>query len=51
MISVLVVDDQPMIRLGIRAILDAQPDMTVAGEAGDGGPPCSGFVIWIRTSC
>jgi DNA-binding NarL/FixJ family response regulator len=36
MISVLVVDDQPMIRLGIRAILDAQPDMTVAGEAGDG---------------
>jgi DNA-binding NarL/FixJ family response regulator len=36
MISVLVVDDQPMIRLGIRAILDAQTDMTVAGEAGDG---------------
>lgn len=36
MISVLVVDDQPMIRLGIRAILDAQTDMAVAGEAGDG---------------
>jgi len=36
MISVLVVDDQPMIRLGIRAILDAQTDLTVAGEAGDG---------------
>jgi DNA-binding NarL/FixJ family response regulator len=36
MISVLVVDDQPMIRLGIRAILDAQTDITVAGEAGDG---------------
>jgi DNA-binding NarL/FixJ family response regulator len=31
-----VVDDQPMIRLGIRAILDAQTDITVAGEAGDG---------------
>jgi DNA-binding NarL/FixJ family response regulator len=36
MISVLVVDDQPMIRLGIRAILDAQADITVTGEAGDG---------------
>jgi DNA-binding NarL/FixJ family response regulator len=36
MISVLVVDDQPMIRLGIRAILDAQTDITVVGEAGDG---------------
>lgn len=36
MISVLVVDDQPMIRVGIRAILDAQVDITVAGEAGDG---------------
>jgi DNA-binding NarL/FixJ family response regulator len=36
MISALVVDDQPMIRMGIRAILDAQPDLTVAGEAADG---------------
>ncbi|MDP9793477.1 DNA-binding NarL/FixJ family response regulator [Catenuloplanes nepalensis] len=36
MISVLVVDDQPMIRAGIRAILDAQPDLAVAGEAEDG---------------
>ncbi|GAB7039435.1 MULTISPECIES: response regulator transcription factor [Catenuloplanes] len=36
MISVLVVDDQPMIRAGIRAILDAQPDLTVIGEAEDG---------------
>lgn len=36
MISVLVVDDQPMIRVGIRAILEAQADIAVAGEAGDG---------------
>ncbi|MEV0109896.1 response regulator transcription factor [Nocardia sp. NPDC050799] len=36
MITVLVVDDQPMVRLGIRAILDAQHDIDVVGEAGDG---------------
>ncbi|MDR7276718.1 response regulator transcription factor [Catenuloplanes atrovinosus] len=36
MIRVLVVDDQPMIRAGIRAILDAQPGLSVVGEAEDG---------------
>ncbi|WP_214403178.1 response regulator [Pseudonocardia lacus] len=36
MIRVLVVDDQPMIRLGIRSILDAQDDMTVVAEAENG---------------
>jgi DNA-binding NarL/FixJ family response regulator len=36
MIRILVVDDQPMIRAGIHAILDAQPDMTVVGEAANG---------------
>jgi DNA-binding NarL/FixJ family response regulator len=35
-IRVLVVDDQPMIRLGIRSILDAQDDMTVVGDAENG---------------
>lgn len=35
-IRVLVVDDQPMYRLGVSAIRDAQPDITVVGEAGDG---------------
>jgi DNA-binding NarL/FixJ family response regulator len=35
-ISILLVDDQPMLRLGFRLILDAQPDMTVVGEAADG---------------
>jgi DNA-binding NarL/FixJ family response regulator len=37
MISVLVVDDQPMMRTGLRYILEAEPDLTVAGEAADGG--------------
>lgn len=36
MIRVLVVDDQSMIRMGIRAILQAQDDITVVGEASDG---------------
>ncbi len=36
MIKVLVVDDQPMIRVGIRAILDSYDDITVAGDAVDG---------------
>lgn len=35
-IRVLVVDDQPMYRLGVSAILNAQPDIDVVGEANDG---------------
>jgi DNA-binding NarL/FixJ family response regulator len=35
-ISIVLVDDQPMLRLGFRLVLDAQPDMQVVGEAGDG---------------
>ncbi|MFG2287548.1 response regulator [Streptomyces sp. NPDC048595] len=35
-ISVLLVDDEPLVRAGLRAILEAQPDIEVAGEAADG---------------
>jgi DNA-binding NarL/FixJ family response regulator len=35
-IAVLLVDDQPLLRMGFRMILEAQSDMTVAGEAADG---------------
>lgn len=35
-IRVLIVDDQPMYRLGVSAIVQAQDDMAVVGEAGDG---------------
>jgi DNA-binding NarL/FixJ family response regulator len=36
MIRVLVVDDHPMFRDGLRQLLDAAEDIEVAGEAGDG---------------
>ncbi|WP_250009748.1 response regulator transcription factor [Actinoplanes sp. M2I2] len=36
MIRALIVDDQSMIRMGIRAILQAQPGIEVVGEAEDG---------------
>jgi DNA-binding NarL/FixJ family response regulator len=35
-VSILLADDQPMLRLGFRLVLDAQDDMKVVGEAGDG---------------
>jgi len=36
MITVLLADDHPLIRKGFRLILDAEPDIQVAGEATDG---------------
>jgi DNA-binding NarL/FixJ family response regulator len=35
-ISIVLADDQSMLRLGFRLVLDAQDDMHVVGEAGDG---------------
>jgi DNA-binding NarL/FixJ family response regulator len=35
-ISVLIVDDQDLIRLGLRTLLDSEDGMVVAGEAADG---------------
>ncbi|WP_030689152.1 response regulator [Streptomyces sp. NRRL B-1347] len=36
MISVLIVDDQPLQRFGFRMLLESQDDMAVAGEGGSG---------------
>ena len=36
MTRVLLADDQALVRAGFRALLDAQPDIEVVGEAGDG---------------
>jgi DNA-binding NarL/FixJ family response regulator len=35
-IRVLLAEDQAIVRAGFRALLDAEPDLTVAGEAADG---------------
>ena len=46
MIRILIVDDQSMIRVGIRAILSSQDDMTVVGEAENGR---AGVDLYRRT--
>jgi len=35
-IRVLIVDDDPLVRVGLRMVLGAGPDLDVVGEAGDG---------------
>jgi DNA-binding NarL/FixJ family response regulator len=35
-VSVLLADDQPLLRRGFRMIIEAEGDLTVTGEAGDG---------------
>jgi DNA-binding NarL/FixJ family response regulator len=36
MTTVLICDDQELVRVGLRMILGSQPDLTIAGEAADG---------------
>ncbi|MCO6003750.1 response regulator transcription factor [Actinoallomurus purpureus] len=36
MTHILIADDEPLIRTGLRAIIDAEADLTVVGEATDG---------------
>jgi DNA-binding NarL/FixJ family response regulator len=36
-VTVVVADDQAMVRAGFRRLLDAEPDIDVVGEANDGG--------------
>ncbi|MCX5395455.1 response regulator transcription factor [Streptomyces sp. NBC_00102] len=35
-VNVLLVDDEPLVRTGLRAVLESQPDIAVVGEAADG---------------
>jgi len=39
--TVLIADDQPLVRVGLRKIFDAERDTEVVGEAGDGGEALS----------
>jgi DNA-binding NarL/FixJ family response regulator len=36
MTSVLIADDQALVRVGLRKVFESEPDMTVVGDAGDG---------------
>jgi two-component system, NarL family, response regulator len=40
MVRVLIVDDHPVVRFGLAAIIRLQPDMEVVGEAGTGEEAC-----------
>jgi len=40
-IRVMIVDDHPVVRFGLAAIIGLQPDMMVAGEAGSGEEACT----------
>lgn len=39
---VLICDDQELIRMGLRMVIDSQPDLTVVGEAADGDAAITG---------
>jgi DNA-binding NarL/FixJ family response regulator len=41
-IRVFLADDHPVVRGGLKTLIDAQPDMTVVGEAGDGPAAVAG---------
>lgn len=43
-ISVLIVDDHPLLREGVAAVLESEPDIIVVGEAKDGAEAVEQFV-------
>jgi two-component system, NarL family, response regulator len=44
-LRVLVVDDHPLMRIGLRARIDAEPDMEVVAEAGDGPAAIAAYTL------
>ena len=50
-IRVVIVDDHPVVRFGLGAIISLQPDMEVVGEAGTGEEACACARAAPPTSC
>ena len=46
MIRVLLVDDQPLVRAGMRLILEPEPDIEIAGECNDGDEVLAAVDRW-----
>jgi DNA-binding NarL/FixJ family response regulator len=42
-IRILIVDDHPVVRIGLRTMIDAEPDLEVVAEAGDGVAAIAAF--------
>jgi DNA-binding NarL/FixJ family response regulator len=42
-IRILIVDDHPVVRIGLRTMIDAEPDLEVVAEAGDGVAALAAF--------
>ena len=51
MIRVALADDQELVRAGFAALLDAEDDLDVVGEAADGERPCCSRKGARRTCC
>jgi DNA-binding NarL/FixJ family response regulator len=47
-ISVLIADDQDLVRVGLRMLLEAEPDLAVAGQARDGGQALAATTVRCR---
>jgi YesN/AraC family two-component response regulator len=55
MIRIVVVDDHPVVRQGLTAMLRWEPEIELVGEAADGRRPCSSSCgtgpTWCFSTC
>ena len=51
MTRVFLVDDQSLVRAGLRMVIDSQDDMAVVGEAEDGREALEQLAVTRATSC